>query len=290
MFTFKIVMPEMPYQLWFQFNSSKKEQFQNCNKPLIDFLKSRMTKLIPIIKESIKFQLVDTSKPDDIKQAQAKGIKSLPALISNGNVTIGLTQIEKFIDQLITRGVPKKLSRPNGEDDIEIQMGEDDNISRPNRKRTDDEDEIESMWRSEIVENSDDEDMGDDDANDRIARAEAMTERRKALAERHETGGKRRGKQQQSKPKRPPVRTHRNTPQGNAGRRNDDTDDDQPGRPRQKAPPMPDPPEEPRRQRKKTNVEHTPSEITRSLGGHGEQAQEDALMSKFWDNQEQSAY
>ncbi len=302
----------MSYQLWLQYNSEKKEQFQNCNRPLIDFLKVRASRLIPIIGDIIRLQVVDTSKPSDIKQAAARGITSLPTLIVDKQSIIGLSKIEQYLDGIIKQGSVRqpgqaaRRKRGGGgdggdDDDYAVGVEGDDGISRPAR-RTGEEDEIEQMWRSEIVDNSDEDDMGDDDANDRMARAEAMTARRKALAEKNEGGGRRRGKakgasQGRTQARRPPARTRGNTPEGNAD--NDDMEEreqEAPPSSRRKAGntkglPPPPPARGGGRQRKKDNVEGTPAEISRSLGGGDAEGQrDDALMSKFWENQESTSY
>lgn len=279
----------MPYQLWFQFNSEKKEQFQNVNKPLIDFLKSRLPKLIPIIGETIRFQLVDTSKTQDIKEAEAKGIKSLPTLITGSTPVVGLSKIEAFLDDVIDNKKSQATARSSNKSQTRAPAAS-RNIGGS--------DEIEEMWRKEIVENSDDDEAGDgeSDINARLERATAMTQNRKQITERYQGGGGRGKSKKSTVPppsasKKQSKRPSRSQPQQQQQDDNDDDPGNNSNRNQNQQPRNIQAPTPARTRNRRGNIEPSPAEISRHLPpADGDSRKDDDLMSKFWDNNTESSY
>lgn len=271
----------MSYQLWFQFNSKDRSLYQESNKPMIQFLRNVLPKLIPKIRSLITFQVVDTAKTDDVAKAEAMGITSLPLLrLGSKNKAVGLKAIQAFLAKL-SNGQKARDARRSREE-------LDENMNPVKLGR--DEQEIEDMWRNEIIENSDDEEDANEDVNDRMARATAFTKRREKEAESPYARRKNKDKKGNSKlnkgrnnPKRPPSRSRRTTAQGSTQEddeeANDISEEEEPKR-KPKA-----------RGKRKANVEASPAEISRGLDSkNAESSHDDELMAQFWENNTETAY
>lgn len=294
----------MPYQLWFQFNSKNNKEFENCNKPLVTFLWSILPTIVSKIRTKIDFQLVDVSKDSDIKQASKMGINDLPVLRSGEqNIAIGIKEIRTFLARLaegksnIMKGgnrnsmIQNRISRNAVTDD-----DEDDNEDMRPVRSSKDEEEIEEMWKQEIIDSSGEEEDGNDDANERLARATAFTKKRER--DNQPSYGRRRGKnaadksssklkQRGGEQKRPPSRTHRMTPHGSADRNGGDDEQEgfQPNRSSKSQG------KNNKTSNKRDNVEASTADISRSLNPKSSDAkQEDDLMTQFWENNSETQY
>lgn len=285
-------MPTMPVELWFQYDSTKKDEFRNCNKPLCEFLEKHMPALLVKLKQPINFKLVDVSIPSDIKEAAERGVRNLPMLINNDDKKVGLSEIQKYIVTIIKGGSQEPRQRQRSDT-------HDDGLGSPVRP-TDDEQDIQNLWWDGIVENDDDECEGNEDVNDRLARAEAFTKRREKMTEKP-SHGRRRPQQGRKRPDTDDGQDHRPRARPDGYRPSGQSRPKQPPRAKSRVTPEPEEEEEetPRkktpakveRRRRGADLEVSPAEISKSLNpGDGQAHADDELMSRFWENQTSTSY
>lgn len=246
----------MPHELWLQCNSENKQKFKKWNKPIVDFLKVNIADIVTILEEKIEFKIVDISSAADIKEAQSRGVEEFPMLSTPKKKIIGPPKILDYFRGLRN---PKKARARRMTPRSEFDLDEDE-----------DEQAIRRSMESELLNNSDDEDEGDGSASARVQRAADMTARRKAMYERKSGGGYSRGRRggdrhmKKSKSKEPPPSDTE-----------EESEDDAPKHKKKS------------KQKKKARgrVEVSPVDITIGLEGDGDQRQDDALMTQFWENQ-----
>ena len=272
----------MPFQLWFQYNSEKKQDYQQYNKPLVSFLEQILPLLIPKIRNKIEFKVVDNSKPSDVKRAQQHGVTSLPMLITAGNKITGISKIQDYMKTLLKSS---DAAKKQGSGIVSNRV--EDDINEPT-VLTEEDEEIRNMWQEEIVENSDEDENDDEDMNERKERASAIMAQRKKLGEQRMGTGRRAGgnngrKGAKSRPtkNRPASRTSRTTPKGN--REEEESGMDAPAEQETQE-------RSSRRTRKKARDNVNTVELTVGLDGNAEQRQDDGLMARFWENNESTQY
>jgi hypothetical protein len=265
----------MAYELWFQYDSSDGKKYREGNKSLVDFLNQHISRLVPVIKSKIQFKIVDVSNPKDVSQAKARRIKELPCFIVNGTPITKLSDIKRAIEEMIeTKSGGRRKNRiPEEEVHIDRNGGYDKDFTH---HYTEDDAEIEDMWRDEM-EASDQEDDEKDDVEARKERAAELADRRKA--QRDKTAG--RGGRRVNVQRRSAAGRDR-TPRKKSNSRPRTRSQSPPQSPEQSQSP---PPERRKTAKKRTSKSiDNPAELSKNLEGNALQQEDDALMSQFWEN------